>query len=629
MAIKKEIEIIVDSADAKKAVDELTKSNTDLTASFEDVYGELKPLTARMGELEDRMYELALAGKTNTQEYKDLQKEVSKYKKTIIETDTAVDALATTTGGKMSGALNAAASGFQVYEAGLGLIGVESEAVQESLLKVQSAMALADGIAQIQKEGIPAIKAFGGAFKNMLQGVKGAVAATGIGLLIVALGTIYTYWDDIKGAVSGVSDEQEKLNKKAEQNLNIEKSKLDKLNGQDNTLKLQGLSERQILQLKLKQTDEIIKASEIQIKQSLNTAKAQEKAAARNKEILKGIIEFTTIPLQFILGTVDKVAKVLGKDLNLRGKLNDWAASLVFDPKEVKMEGYKVYKEQHDALEKIKNDRAGLQLQINAIDKQAHDERIRLQKEANAKSKELADAKNKQDLEDAKNEEAFLQSARARNTAFNEDIKEKEDDVVQAKKKAWSDYLEFVKNNNTQEVEEESKKQKALRLLRENGVQGVQDTLSIISNLTELFAGKSKKAQERAFKIQKAVNIASAIVDTYKAANAALASAPPPFNFIAMGAAITAGLVNVKKIASTKFEGGSTPSASGGGGSFSSSMGGSTEKTGNVIAPNFNIVGAGGANQLGSLAPIQAYVVSSEMTSQQALDRNRMRNATF
>lgn len=44
---------------------------------------------------------------------------------------------------------------------------------------------------------------------------------------------------------------------------------------------------------------------------------------------------------------------------------------------------------------------------------------------------------------------------------------------------------------------------------------------------------------------------AQAIVDTYKAANLALSSAPPPFNFILMASTIAAGLVNVAKINST------------------------------------------------------------------------------
>ena len=68
----------------------------------------------------------------------------------------------------------------------------------------------------------------------------------------------------------------------------------------------------------------------------------------------------------------------------------------------------------------------------------------------------------------------------------------------------------------------------------------------------------------------------------------------------------------------------------GGGGGSTPSGGGGAEPQ-NVITPNFNIVGNNGTNQLAQLkqAPIQAYVVSGEMSTQQSLDRNRLRNATL
>jgi hypothetical protein len=47
---------------------------------------------------------------------------------------------------------------------------------------------------------------------NAFNGIKAAIGSTGIGLLVIALGAIYTYWDDIKEAVSGVSEEQKQLN---------------------------------------------------------------------------------------------------------------------------------------------------------------------------------------------------------------------------------------------------------------------------------------------------------------------------------------------------------------------------------------------------------------------------------
>jgi hypothetical protein len=170
-----------------------------------------------------------------------------------------------------------------------------------------------------------------------------------------------------------------------------------------------------------------------------------------------------------------------------------------------------------------------------------------------------------------------------------------------------------------QALEELAKRKRRNELL----VQGTQDTLKMISDLTEIFAGKSVEQQRRAFKVQKGVQIAQAIMDTYKAANAALASAPPPYNFIAAGAAVTAGLLNVKKIADQKFE-----AAVSGGGGGGANAGGVTAP---VQSPEFNIVGNANVNALSQFAntPIQTYVVSGDVTTAQALDRNRISNATL
>ena len=73
-----------------KAVDETTKSAKNLDATFEEVYGELQPLTTRMGEAEDRLYELALAGDTASKEYQELLTKVGEYRKVQIQTDLAV-----------------------------------------------------------------------------------------------------------------------------------------------------------------------------------------------------------------------------------------------------------------------------------------------------------------------------------------------------------------------------------------------------------------------------------------------------------------------------------------------------------------------------------------------------------
>ena len=154
--------------------------------------------------------------------------------------------------------------------------------------------------------------------------------------------------------------------------------------------------------------------------------------------------------------------------------------------------------------------------------------------------------------------------------------------------------------------------------------------LNTISSLTELFGKKSEKAAKRAFQINKAAQIASATITTYKSATDAYASqfvplpdaTSPVRGGIAAGLAVAAGLANIAKIASQKFEGGGS---SGGGGGTGAGVGG------NVTAPQFNVIGSSGINQLAQLTqqPVQAYVVSGEVTSAQALDRNRQKNATL
>jgi len=230
-----------------------------------------------------------------------------------------------------------------------------------------------------------------------------------------------------------------------------------------------------------------------------------------------------------------------------------------------------------------------------------------------AKTQKLIDDNLKKDLK-ALDTKYFDDTLKARGFSIQalKDDKMKEIEIeVQANQE---------KAANQKKYDEEEKAR--IKALNEYRLNAAKDTLQVVSDLATLFAGKSEKQQKKAFQVQKAVNIANAVIDTYKAANVALASSPPPFNYIAMAAAITAGLVNVKKIASQQFQ--SSSSSSGGGGS--------NAPTGAApMTANFNTIGSSGINQLAQLqqTPTQAYVVSGEVTSAQALDRNRVQNATL
>lgn len=584
----------------------------------------------------------------------------------------------------LSSSLSGVASGFAAYQGALGLAGVESKDLEEQLLKVQSAMAVAQGL-QGLGEARDSFKQLKAVAIDAFKGIKTAIGSTGIGLLVVALGALYTYWDDIKELVGGVSEEQKKLNAQVDQQVALENEKLDELNSQDNILKSQGKTEKEILQYKIAQIEAAQLVGEIQLKNDYITKENQIAAAKRNHDYLKTFLDFVTFPqkklTEFFFTFVNQAISVLnkipgvdiaafnvGKILKNFDGVNTKIANLIFDPKETTSKADAVIKEHKKGLNKLENDKQGLLLQIKNID----NEEIKSNKAKNdkiAEDKKAADEKEKTEAE--KRRQELIDNANELNDALaasDKDRKEQakkhagdlldsekgflqaritvnENDII-AKRKL----LELEKNillQNTELTQGEiaainakyRKDREQLdkdeiakkKVLEGQKLQAVQDTFSTIANLAELFAGKSRKQQETAFKIQKAANIANATIDAFKAANGAYSSLSaipgvgPVLGIAAAGAALTAGLLNVKKIASTKFDSGGTPSPS------NPSPSPNPSTPGNVITPNFNIVGNNGTNQLKQLqqAPIQAYVVSGEMSTQQSLDRNRLRNATL
>ena len=204
MAIKKVIDIDVNAKNAIGELDHLAKS-------FEAVYGEVQPLSGRTGELEDRLYELALAGKQNTKEFKDLSAEVAKAKRVIVDVDMAVDGMSQTMANKVGGALSGVTSGFALGAGVMGAFGADAEKLEETLLKVNSAMAMVQGLQGI-KESIPSFKAMGKSAATALSGIKTGIAATGIGVLLIAIGAVAANWDKISDALFKVDERQGALN---------------------------------------------------------------------------------------------------------------------------------------------------------------------------------------------------------------------------------------------------------------------------------------------------------------------------------------------------------------------------------------------------------------------------------
>ena len=113
------------------------------------------------------------------------------------------------------------ASGFAAVQGAAALLGGENEKLQKTFVKVQAAMAIAQGIGGLKDliEGFTQAKtAFNGAvmgckaFIGSLSGVKKAIMATGIGVLVVAVGTLIAYWDDLVDMFGNSEDEIKRVN---------------------------------------------------------------------------------------------------------------------------------------------------------------------------------------------------------------------------------------------------------------------------------------------------------------------------------------------------------------------------------------------------------------------------------
>jgi hypothetical protein len=510
---------------------------------------------------------------------------------------------------------------------------------------VSSVKGLVGGVKSFGKTAISAFRAStAGA-----NGLKKALISTGIGALVVALGLIVAYWDDIKGAISGVSSDQKQLLADTQAEAEARKEALSATESSENSLKLQGKSEREIRDLKIQQTNEIILATEQVLEQQKLQAKAQEDAMRRNRDIAQAVIRFLTMPITLLLATVDAmtaaVSKIPGINIatNLEEGFSGGLANMLFDPEEVAEEGAATIVETEKQLAALKNKRDGYILQNQDEDARAAQEKLDAEKKA---AEELAALKK----EIAEAEVNTKEEIRAKEIS---DEEKHYDDLIALAKANGLDTTELeitkgqvlaeIRNKHRQEdIDAEQRYQDELDKIAQqeaderrdrnsDRLMMVADTFQAMLALSEAFAGEDEEKQRRAFALQKALSSASTIVSTIEGAQNAYSTAQkspltavfPAYPYVQAGLATAFGIAQLKQIQSQQFESSDTPKTS------SAPRGGAPA---GGVSPRFNIVGGSGVNAIAqSLAntPIKAYVVGSEVTSQQQLDRNRVKAATF
>lgn len=616
----------------EQSFESMNNAAIDLDATFEEVYGDLKPLTARMGEAEDRLYELSLAGKQGTAEFQALLQTVGNYRKTQIQTDLAVDSAATTLTQKLGGSLEYVSGAFAATQGALAIFGKENADVEKAILKVQSALAITQGFAAM-REGANSVKQLGTAIKGLtifqtvynfvnaatttgLKALRVALISTGIGALVVGVGLLISNFDKLKkfalnlvpslGKVGdtigglftsftdliGVSSQAERrleaLKKAADKTLEVNKKFVKEHGSQIDEYTKQKIDAKNEYAEALKEdgADQIALAKELNRKLAKIDAERDKADSDKAKE---------------------RKEKQDEKNKEAKDKLDAYNKSI------------------KDAIKAYNNEIADLeadteQKRLDLWYSRQQNEIALLAKNEKDKQALLLALKNDYNLKQEQlNYQSFLRDQQARiegEKAWDEYEQSQKDKLEKARQEGEEARLAYEK-----EVAQKEQDIRDAKLAAQLGF--VDATRGAINALGALFEQGTDMAKAAAL-ADIAIGTATGFIQALDIAQKSAKGTGPAaaFAFPIFYASQVAAVLGAASRASAVLSSGNTSTA--------------TESSAPTsVAPRFNVVGASpaSANQIAlstqSQAPIKAYVVSSDVTTQQALDRNIVKSASL
>jgi len=502
-------------------------------------------------------------------------------------------------------AVGAAAGGFTAFQGALGLAGVESENLQQQLLKVQSALALSQGLEQLGglADALKNVKTVG---VNAFNSIKTAIGSTGIGLLVVALGTIYAYWDDITKSV--------KASFPAFENIGTIFNKIKEVAfGVGSAITNFILSPFKAIG-KLLQGD--FKGALNEIKHGIDVVGNYQKGALderqaqqedANKKRLEALIKQKDDEIA--------VEKAKGKETY-----------------KLELENYKRKKElakgNQEELQKLRQEEKIL---IATHQKELKDAYIKHQEEIRKAQEELAKKelerlkKQREDSQKMVDDIGFMQT---KSISEYKDAKDRQLEVDDNYYKEVSALEDKFFSENAQRAEKEKQLQKDVTNAK---FQLAKDSLALISDITSLFGQRNEKEAKKAFQIDKAAKLASATISGIEGTINAYTTAQkspitalfPAYPAIQAGLAGAFAAVNIAKISQAQFQGGNNNIDS-----SNAPMGGASQS----MTPQFNVVGGNQTSQLLqglSAQPLKAYVVASDITTAQMLEQKAIKTSVL
>jgi hypothetical protein len=583
------METKVVSLEVNSNLDNTTKSISSLKTQLREAQNEVNSLSDKFGATSKQAVEAA--------------KRTAELKDRIGDAKALTDAFNPDAKFKaLTASLSGVAGGFAAIQGGMGLIGVESADLERQLLKVQSAMALSQGLQSVG-ESIDSFRQLAAVLKNTsaaqvlytsvtatatfvtnaattgLKLFRLALVSTGIGAIVVGLGLLIANFDKVKKAVLNLVPGLAQI---GEFFGNI-------INSVTDFIGVTSEAERAMEKMtknaekSLKQNDKYLKEHAQEL-----TKYQKDKIAADNEYF-------------------EAVKTGLYNEEALR-KQNALAKKKIDE--EEKAEKNKLLQ---DNLDKIKS--------ANEKEKSERDR----------KAKEIQDEKNRKIAEDLKEAEDFFNKSKENSDKYNQ----QQDEIRQGQLEALATYSDATTNEENNAADDkvriaqaEAEQKKAIQDAQLGLATGAVDFLKTI-------AGKNKAIQKAAIIAENAIGIGKMIIAN-NAANIGALATPQAIATSGASAApviamnnITTGLGIATTIAATA----KALQAVGGGGAGGGAMSNTKAPAGG--APQFNVVGNTGTSQLAqSMAnqnsqPLQAYVVSGAVTSAQSLDRNIISNASI
>jgi hypothetical protein len=519
--------------------------------------------------------------------------------------------------------------GFQAGQGAMALFGSESEDLTKTLVKVQGAMALADGLeglGKVQQQFKTLASEVKGNVVKSFSSLKGAMSALGIGLLVAALGYVIANFDKVKKAVLdtipglatfakfignlvqgftdwiGVTSAQDRALDKLNKTTTRSNEQLDR---EAKLLEAQGNKLGAYAKERQKLTNELNQAR-------ANLGKNNEKEwgkiidDTKNSLAILGVEESNYIKEQAdkddkakkdaadkrkadndkqSANALERRATLLALEQNTLEQV-EAAANASFD---TKVKGLREQSYTEAQILKLRN------AEIEKATKGFTDKQKADQEKADAETKanrdkfiaaELA-ATQKQyqdkinfiklrdkDLTDQSQTNKEIADLEAKSLEEQLKVKEKFKEDTTAIETQILDKKRQIRDTDLAEQKAKADKEKEIQTAK---YKAVNDSLAAIGEIYSAFASTNEEDQKKAFEVNKAISIAQAIVNTWEGVTAALANEKQLFpgqNLINAGLALAAGLVAVKKISDTTYQSknatGSMPSQASGQGTMQS-----------------------------------------------------------